>query len=161
MAWDEADLAKGIPELFSEGASLRSVGDDGDELDLVAFGTQNVCWCDELGLNMGEALALVGVHCSDRTGGMRVRRRCWQTKQCPVCGAPTVYVTRRRRRSANVDFTIGQWYRRTFVFSRQWSETSLICRNKKCDGFRELSEGTLCRVPRGLEEYFPAMYMFG
>jgi len=99
MAWDEADLAEGILEIFDEAAALRSVGDDSDELDLVAFGTQNVPWCSELGLNMAEALAMVGVHYSDPTTEIRISKRPCQTKTCPVCGAPTVYVTHRRRRS--------------------------------------------------------------
>lgn len=161
MAWDDADLAEGIQEVFEAAAQLGSPGYCFDELELVTFGTQCVQWCDELGLNMGEALAMVGVHYSDRTGGRRVRRTRRQTKHCPVCacGVPTVYVTRRRRRSANVDFTIGQWHRRSFISSQEWTETSWICRNKKCDGFREVSEGTSCRVPRGLEGYSPALFM--
>ena len=152
MPWIDDDLAETIAQLLEAEANVVEIEACFDEADVIAYGTQNAELGEFLGMNLAEALAMIGVETAAADLLTPRRRTRYIRKHCPVCqcGVPTVYVDRRRIRSANVDFTIGQWSRRSFVATDRWVETSWVCRNQHCSGYRELSEGTASRSLQGI-----------
>jgi hypothetical protein len=152
-AYDEGEADLREPRRgWPDGGGL-GVGSEFDESHVVQFGVASVEVAEWLGMNLADAMVLVGIEAGDRSGTqrqhLRRRERGQQRKACPycACGFPTVFVSRRAVSASDLDITIGQWRRGR---AATWAETAWTCWNRSCD-YREISDGTFSRSRQSIQ----------